>query len=131
MKLNLKTDYALRVLIYLQNKDKATIAEIATFYSIKKNHLSVIVNRLSELGYLNTVSGPKGGISLKSKALKKSIAEIVLQFEDFDLVECFKLESDQCRISPKCRLKTILKKANKEFVNELKNHTLQDLKLSL
>ena len=96
MKLNLKTDYALRVLIFLQRKEKATIREVAEYYDVKKNHLSVVVNKLSELGYIDSSPGPKGGISLKAKTLEKSIAEIILEFEDFDLVECFNSDSSSC-----------------------------------
>lgn len=131
MKLTLKTDYALRVLIFLQSKEKATIKEIAEYYDIKKNHLSVVVNRLSELGYIDSTTGPTGGISLRPQTLKKNIAEIVLQFEDFDLVECFNSESNQCNLSPGCKLKSILKKANKQFIDELKKYDLQDIKKSL
>lgn len=131
MKLTLKTDYALRVLIFLQSKEKATIKEIAEFYDIKKNHLSVVVNKLSELGYIDSTTGPTGGISLRPQTLKKNIAEIVLQFEDFDLVECFNVESNQCHLSPGCKLKSILKKANRQFIDELKKYDLQDIKQSL
>ena len=127
MKLNLKTDYALRVLIFLQGKEKATIRDIAEYYDVKKNHLSVVVNRLSELGYIDSSTGPKGGISLKAKTLEKNIAEIILQFEDFDLVECFNSDSSQCRLNPSCKLKSILKKANKQFLNELKKYKVKDI----
>ncbi|PIP93557.1 MAG: BadM/Rrf2 family transcriptional regulator [Bdellovibrio sp. CG12_big_fil_rev_8_21_14_0_65_39_13] len=127
MKLTLKTDYALRVLIFLQNKEKATIKEIAEFYNIKKNHLNVVVNRLSELGYINSSTGPTGGVSLKPQTLQKSVGEIILHFEEFELVECFNNESNQCRLNPGCKLKSVLKKANRQFIDELNKHKLQDL----
>ncbi len=128
MKLNLKTDYALRVLIFLQGKEKATIKEIAEYYNVKKNHLSVVVNKLSELGYIDSSTGPTGGISLRPKTLERNIAEIILQFEDFDLVECFNSDSSQCRLNPACKLKSILKKANKQFLNELKQYKVKDIR---
>lgn len=127
MKLTLKTDYALRVLIYLQGKDKATIKEVAEFYDIKKNHLSVIVNRLSELNYVHSTTGPTGGVSLNPQALQKSVGEIILHFEDFELVECFNDESNKCHLSPSCKLKSILKRANRQFIDELKKYKLQDI----
>lgn len=131
MKLNLKTDYALRVLIFLQRKEKATIREVAEYYDVKKNHLSVVVNKLSELGYIDSSPGPKGGISLKAKTLEKSIAEIILEFEDFDLVECFNSDSSSCRLDPTCKLKSILKKANKQFINELKKYKVKDIQQAI
>lgn len=126
--LTLKTDYSLRVLIFLQSTEKATIKEIAEYYDIKKNHLSVVVNKLSDLEYINSTTGPNGGISLKGQALKKNLADIVLQFEDFDLVECFNNEANKCQLSPGCKLKSIFKKANKQFIDELRKYRLQDIK---
>ena len=127
MKLTLKTDYAFRILIFLQKKEKATIKEIADFYNIKKNHLSVVVNKLSELGYISSSTGPSGGITINSLALKMSVAEIVLQFEELNLVECFNKSSNQCVLNSGCKLKSILKKAKNSFINELSKHTLDDL----
>ncbi|MCB9061419.1 MAG: Rrf2 family transcriptional regulator [Halobacteriovoraceae bacterium] len=57
MKLTLKTDYALRILIFLQSREKATIKEIAEYFEVNKNHLSVVVNRLSELGLITSSPG--------------------------------------------------------------------------
>jgi len=48
MKLNLQTDYALRVLIYVGTNDEglSTIQEIADAYDISKAHLMKVVHRL-------------------------------------------------------------------------------------
>lgn len=127
MKLTLKTDYALRVLIFLQTNERATIKEIADYFAIKKNHLSVVVNKLSDLDYINSSPGPKGGISINPLALKRNLKEIVMAFEEFELVECFNEEKDLCRLSPTCRLKTVLKRANAAFLKELEGSTLGDL----
>lgn len=128
MRLNDKTDYCLRVLIYLQqNKTKARIQDIADFHGISKNHLSVAVNKLSELDYIISTPGPKGGIEINPSALKRSVAELVTKVETFDMVECFNAETDICTLSPSCRLKTMLKKATKSFLKELSGYTIEDL----
>ena len=51
---------------------------------MKKNHLSVVVNRLSELGYIDSSTGPTGGISIRQKTLDKNIAELPFM-EDFPI----------------------------------------------
>ena len=71
--------------------------------------------------------GPKGGISLKPQTLNKNIAEIVMKFEDFDLVECFNSESNTCNLNPGCKLKSIFEKANRQFVKELKKYKVHDI----
>ncbi|WP_408097922.1 RrF2 family transcriptional regulator [Peredibacter sp. HCB2-198] len=128
MKLTLKTDYALRVLIFLQREErKVTIAEIAEFYDIKKNHLSVVVNRLSELGYVHTVPGPKGGIEFNTAMANKSVAEVFTSFEEMDMVECFNSETNTCQLSLNCKLKGMLSRATRAFVSELKGYKIKDL----
>lgn len=128
MKLTLKTDYSFRVLIFLLREEKSTIKEIADFYNISKNHLSVAVNKLSELGYVLSTRGPGGGIEINPKALEKTVYELVSRIEDFDLVECFNSKTNSCTLSPQCRLKSMFNKANMAFLNELKNHKIKDLK---
>lgn len=128
MRLNLKTDYCLRVLIYLQkNKKKVKIQQIADEYGISKNHLSVAVNALSELGYVSSTSGPKGGIEFNQIFADKTVAELFIKLEDMALVECFRPESNTCTLSPNCKLKGMLKKASNAFVSELKNYKIEDL----
>lgn len=129
MKLTLKTDYALRVIIYLQNNKKASIKDVAAFYKIKKNHLSVIVNELSKLGYVSSTPGPGGGISLVKSCLEETLSDVVLKFESFELVECFNKQKNNCRLNPTCKLKAIFHTANKAFLSELGKFRLKDLKV--
>lgn len=129
MRLTVKTDYCLRILIYLQkNKGKVKIQEIADNFKISKNHLSVAANTLSELGYILSTSGPKGGIEFNSACQEKSLAELVTRIEDFDILKCLDdTEDSDCVLTSNCRLKGILKKATNAFVMELKNYKIGDL----
>lgn len=104
-----------------------TISEIAEFYGIKKNHLSVVVNKLSELGYVITVPGPKGGIEFNPQMGDKTVAELFTSFEELDMVECFNPETNTCKLTSNCKLKGMLKRATSAFVSELKGHKIKDL----
>lgn len=134
MRLTNYTDYALRVLIYLAMKKEdelSTIKEIADTYNISKNHLMKIIHELGQLGYIDTIRGRNGGIRLSMKPSEINIGELVLNTEeDFHLVECFNREkegSNQCIISPACRLKHILHESLLAFIGVLKAYTLADL----
>lgn len=128
MKLNDKTDYSLRVLIYLLSHDeKSTVREISEFYQISYNHLRVIAHELSKLGLIETSKGSTGGISLSSTARKMSVASIVKHFEGTVLVECFDKVNNQCVLSPGCRLKSVLARAQKKFFEELQDVRVEDL----
>lgn len=129
MRLTTKTDYCLRVLIFLQQKDeRVKIQQIADSYGISKNHLSVAVNTLSELGYVISTSGPKGGIEFNKSYATHTLYDLVSKIEDFDIVDCFNAETSSCVLSPQCKLKTMLKKATRSFLGELKNYQIKDLK---
>ena len=59
MRLTVYTDYALRMLMYLElRKDQlATIAEIAESYDISRNHLMKVAHQLGVAGFVETVRG--------------------------------------------------------------------------
>lgn len=129
MRLTTKTDYCLRVLIFLQQKDeRVKIQEIADAYQISKNHLSVAVNALSELGYVISTLGPKGGIEFNKAYANKTLYDLVSKIEEFDIVDCFNAGVSSCTLTPHCKLKTMLKKATHSFLDELKNYQIKDLK---
>lgn len=128
MRLNRKTDYCLRVLIYLQlNPGKSRIQDIADSYGISKNHLSVAVNKLSELNLILSTQGPKGGIEFNPTAAETNIADVITKIEAFDIVDCFEVEGKSCSLNPRCKLKKMLSNATDSFISELKTYKIKDL----
>ena len=128
MRLTKKTDYCIRVLIYLQtHRGRVKIQDIADSYYISKNHLSVAVNKLAELKYIITTKGPNGGIEFNTSAENKTVGKLILDIEEFEIVECFDLKNNNCNLSSKCKLKNMLKKSTAAFINELKTYKIKDL----
>lgn len=52
------------------------------------------------------------------------IGEVVRALEPLTLVNC---SGEFCHITPACRLKSVLNKAIREFLQELDKHTLADM----
>lgn len=130
MRLSEYTDYTLRVLMYCANRGEelVTIAEMAEHLRLSKNHLMKIVNELGRQGVLETVRGRGGGIRLGKPAAQIRIGEMVRATEtDFRLVECFDPATDECTLTPGCRLKSALKGALKAYMAELDKLTLADI----
>ncbi|MGD6792618.1 Rrf2 family transcriptional regulator [Metabacillus indicus] len=131
MRLTNYTDYSLRVLIYLASKEKgelSNIKEIAEAYRISKNHLMKVTYELGKMKVIETVRGRGGGIRLALSPEEINIGAIVRQTEDdFNLVECFDPERNMCAISPACKLKGVLHKALKAYLEVLDGYTLADL----
>ncbi len=129
MRLAMRTDYALRVLMYLAvSEDGLTpVADIAHAYGISGHHLTKVAQMLAAAGYIETVRGRHGGIQLIRHPLDIVVGDVVCDCEpDFMLVECFQPHG-QCAIERPCRLKHALADAAEAFLRELDGITLADL----
>ena len=135
MRLTDYTDYSLRVLLYLavRSEGLATIQDISDAYGISKNHLMKVVQRLAELGWVETVRGRNGGLRLFEHSSALTVGEVVRAAEhDFALVSCFNGADTsgahrECVIQSQCRLKGILESARAAFFRELDSYTIRDI----
>ena len=121
------TDYGLRALIYLATLPEgelASISKVTDIYHVSRNHMVKIINRLGQLGYVETVRGKNGGIRLGMPAEQIVLGEVVRAIEPLQLVNC---SEEFCHITPACRLKEILDTAKAAFLAELDKHTLAGL----
>lgn len=130
MQLTQYTDYSLRVLIYLGvNEERlATITDISVSYGISRNHLVKVVHQLGQHGYIETRRGKGGGIRLSRIPAEINIGEVIRRSEgNFDIVECFNSERQECSIAPSCRLKSVIAEAVASFFSVIDRYTLNDL----
>lgn len=130
MQLTLFTDYSIRVLMYLgAHQDRlCTTKEISESYGISKNHVVKVVHNLAQLGYIRSVKGKGGGLSLLKRADDINLRDLISALEpNLNLVECFSNTRSICRIGSVCRLKGALEKALLAFLDTLGNYTLSDM----
>ncbi len=128
MRLTMFTDYSLRTLMYLGLREDglASIADIARAYAISEHHLTKVVHRLGQLGFIETLRGRSGGIRLARPAEAINVGAVVRQTEDdMTLVPCF--GSTGCAIMGKCGLERVLHEALAAFITVLDKYTLADL----
>lgn len=129
MRLTLWTDYALRTLIFVGAKggQLSTIAEIAKSFDVSKTHLMKVVNRLGQLGYLETVRGKSGGIRLGRPPSEIVVGAVVRDTEDDLAVMGCLASAGFCRIEECCVLRDALRQATQAFLATLDGYTLADL----
>ena len=130
MRLNLQSDYALRLLMHLavNRNNLCTIAEVATRYKISRNHLMKVAHLLGQEGFIETLRGRSGGLRLAVEPKSIVIGDVVRRTEgDFAVVECFQADSGACLITPACRLKGVLAEAVEAFLSVLDSYSLDDL----
>ena len=130
MQLTKHTDYALRVLMYVaQRPRRCTIGEIAGSYRISESHVMKLVHELAKLGYLETVRGRGGGITLAREAGDINVGRVVRETEEtLDVLDCLSEDyGGGCGIAPACTLKSALRGAQQAFYRELDGYTLADI----
>jgi Rrf2 family protein len=130
MRLTQFSDYSLRVLIYLalHPEERVTIDQLTDAYYISRHHVRSVVHNLAKLGYIESIQGKGGGVTIAYKPAEISIREIVEKTEnDFYIVECFNPDGNSCPIEPLCILKQALSKASESFLQTLDGYTIEDL----
>jgi Rrf2 family nitric oxide-sensitive transcriptional repressor len=130
VKLNAFTDYSLRVLIYLAVNEgrKATIAEIATVFGVSEHHLVKVVHYLGRQGWIATVRGKGGGMSLSKAPQDICIGQVVRDTEGSAVpAECFEPGGGHCVIRGCCGLQGVLGEAVAGFYAVLDRYTLADV----
>jgi Rrf2 family nitric oxide-sensitive transcriptional repressor len=130
MRLTVHTDYALRVLIFAAVEPAAlcTIERISVAFGISKNHLMKVVQRLGELGFVETIRGRGGGLRLARPAREIIIGDVVRRMED-DLAqaECFRPRDNACPITAACGLKHALGEALNAYLAVLDKCSVADI----
>lgn len=130
MRLTVFTDNALRCLMVLGwEPDHAhTVQSIARRMNMSYEHLVKIVQRLSDLGYVETVRGRHGGVRLARAAHHIRLGALVRATEEsLALVECFNADTNSCPVAPACRLSGMLDEALSAFFEVLDARTLADV----
>lgn len=130
MRLAEYTDYTLRVLMYCASRPQqlVTIGELAERHALSRNHLMKIVTDLGRQGVLETTRGRGGGLRLLKDPSTIRIGDVVRASEtDFRLVECFDPGTNQCTLTPSCRLKGLFTAALGAYFKELDGMTLADI----
>lgn len=127
MQLNSFTDYSLRTLLTLaaQPDDRIiSAADISERFNISRNHLMKVVNKLAQLGYIETLRGKNGGIRLAVAPRDVNIGKIIREIEPLQLLDC---SEGNCYITSACRLKGALADAKIAFLSVLDKYTLEDV----
>jgi Rrf2 family nitric oxide-sensitive transcriptional repressor len=130
MRLTRFSDNALRCLMTLGLEPERciTVHEIAERMHMSYEHLVKIVQRLAELGHVETVRGRHGGVRLARKPEDIRLGALLRQTEEnLALVECFDPEHNRCPITSACRLSTLLDDALEAFMAVLDARTLADV----
>lgn len=134
MRLTSFTDFGLRALMRMASDPHRAFstAELADEFALSRNHLTKIMQRLAEGGFVTTRRGSGGGATLAPSPESISLGDVVRLLEAGQpLVECFATKENSCNITGRCRLKARLRSAEAAFLADLDRSTLADIALPI
>jgi Rrf2 family nitric oxide-sensitive transcriptional repressor len=106
-------------------------ADLAQEFNLSRNHLSKIMQRLSQAGIVQTKRGGGGGAVMAIAPSELRLGAIVrLLEENQPLVECLAKGTNSCTLDGRCSLKTRLRAAEISFLKELDKTSLADIALA-
>ncbi len=129
LRLNLATDYGLRILLFLAHApdDTPSTGEIAHFYRISPDHVRKVARQLAQHHFVTTVRGRSGGLRLARPPGSISVGEVVELLEGpTGLLECV-LHDGVCVVQPQCRLRHVLADAGARLIADLRRVMLSEL----
>lgn len=128
MQLTRFSDFGLRMLMYLSQKDRGTpitVAEIATQFQIPHNHLVKVANKLGKLGLVTATRGRNGGLTLAGSADSILLGDVLRSLEgDTNLVNC---SEPPCVLRSSCLMASALREGLNAFYAHMNKFTLADV----
>lgn len=130
MRLTIRANLAMRILMQCAIHGQGLIraADVARACNASENHIAQVVSRLAGAGFLRTTRGRGGGIALARPAGRIPVGAVLRLIEsEVPLAECMAGDGNTCPLTPACRLRGALLRAQEAFYRELDTVTLDDL----
>ncbi len=130
MRITKRTNIAMRLLMFCAaNADRlVTKTEVAECCGTSENHLAQVVNQLSQLDYLKTQRGRRGGLKLARPASDINVGSLFRELEgNLPLTECFAEGEERCPLVSSCWLRLALADAAEAFYQRLDEVSLDAL----
>ena len=130
MRLTVRTNLALRTLLYCAMHDGQTVQkrQIATCCNASEAHLGIVINQLSREGFVRTMRGRGGGICLAHTPEQISLGEVFRIFEEAEsFADGWTACEDGTPLATTQTLRTSLNQALSAFLEVLDRVSLSDL----
>ena len=129
MRLTTRTNLAMRTLMFCAvNPDRIVRKhEVAEACGASENHLAQVIHLLARAGFLRTLRGRSGGLTLGRSANGIMVGEVFRTFEGvLPFTECSE-DNSTCPLVGACRLQCVLADAIEGFYASLDRVSITDL----
>ena len=128
MRLNRRTDYAVRMMLDLacmSDSQWVDVGEIAQRQDVTKPFMAKIASQAAAAGLLTTQRGTGGGLALTQSADKITLLQILESIDGPMALNQCTLEPSQCPHSNKCAVHPIWEKARNSSMSCCPTHCSQ------
>ncbi len=132
MQITRKTDYAIRCVHYLANKQGTVIMidEIAREMCIPKSFLAKILQKLTMASIVKSYRGVKGGFQLARHPGKINLLDVIEAAEGPVAMNVCARDKRRCRLVNTCAIHPVWIEVRKEVEKILKGKNFANFKLS-
>ena len=130
MRLTTRTNLAMRTLMFCAVNRGRTVRrhEIAEACNASENHLAQVIHLMAQRGFIRTVRGRNGGLSLGRNAEDIAVGDVFRSFEaPLPFADCFVEQGCTCPLQVSCRLRGGLSDALDAFYGTLDRISVSDL----
>lgn len=129
MQLNITTDYAVRIMVFLCNHKQISKAkEISQSINVSEKYVKNILKKLSENGLVKIFRGQNGGYRLAKSPSETSMYEILVAIEPSMKINSCLDNEENCNLhrTTTCCIRKFYKELRENIENELKKKLLDD-----
>lgn len=128
MKISVESDYAIRIIMYVFDKDKLTSGlEIVGNCKIPESMGLRILTKLTTNGLLNSIKGKNGGFFFSQDKTEISLMDIISIFDNIAINRCL-INSFNCQYRQgDCALCETLKEVNNDIIKSFSSILISDL----
>lgn len=131
MQINLSTDYAIRILLYLYIHEKASSLEMSKDLGISRNYIKKLMTKTSLQDLVISSSGVCGGFVLRYEVENLTMYEIFKKLEPTMYVNCCLENQNQCNACisfvDTCPIRSCYQRLQDKIDIYLKTTTIRDL----
>lgn len=130
LRINRKTDYAIRVVLSLAKRPYGARLSTGTIQQetlVPRSFLQRIVAELARLGIIETNPGPKGGVQLAKQPGQINLKDVIEGFNGPVMLSDCLCAPGYCPLGEKCPVRFRFGKIQAMMLSELENTTFEQL----
>lgn len=96
MQLNLTTDYAINIILYLMNKGKTSSTDLSESLGISQKYIKKLLSSSNLNKFVETHAGRNGGLELRLQAKDISLFDVIKEMEKTIFIDSCSGDEKKC-----------------------------------